>query len=69
MLEVINAFKKTTGKDIPYQIVNRRPGDVAVTYADATKAQEELGWVADKTLEDMCRDAWNFQSQNPNGYE
>lgn len=69
VLDVVNAFKKVLGRDIPYQIVDRRAGDVVAVYADPTKAKDELGWETKKTLEDMCRDAWNFQSQNPNGYE
>jgi UDP-glucose 4-epimerase len=50
-------------------IVDRRPGDVGTCYADATKAKEELDWTAQKTLSDMCRDSWNWQNKNPNGYE
>ncbi|HRL00243.1 MAG TPA: GDP-mannose 4,6-dehydratase, partial [Trichococcus flocculiformis] len=60
---------EANGVEIPYVIVDRRPGDVATCYADATKAKEELGWTAQKTLADMCRDSWNWQKNNPNGYE
>ena len=56
-------------EDLPYVIDPRRPGDVATCYSDPTKAREVLGWVAEKNLEDMCADAWNWQSHNPNGYE
>ncbi len=69
VLELVAAFEKVTGIKIPYQIVDRRPGDVAICYADPTKAKKELGWVAERGIEDMCRDAWRWQSQNPNGYE
>src|SRR3989344_4656627 len=65
VLEVINTFKKVTGKDIPFEFVPRRAGDITAAYADYSKAKKELGWVAQKTLEDMCRDAWHFQSLNP----
>ena len=53
---------------VPYVIAPRRPGDIAVCYADPAKAESVLGWKAEKTLEDMCRDAWRWQSMNPNGY-
>jgi UDP-glucose 4-epimerase len=69
VLEVVNTFEAVTGRQIPYQIVARRPGDVAAVYADPTKANQELGWQAEKTLADMCRDGWHWQQQNPNGYE
>jgi UDP-glucose 4-epimerase len=68
VLEVVRAFEKASGKDIPYQITGRRPGDAAVCYADPSKAEEELGWTAKRSLEDMCRDTWRWQSQNPDGY-
>lgn len=68
VLELIAAFSKAAGKDIPYQVVNRRVGDVAACYADPKKANEELGWVAEKTIEEACVDSWRWQSQNPNGY-
>jgi UDP-glucose 4-epimerase len=68
VLEVIEAFSKTNGKEIPYEIVARRPGDIATCYADPLKAQKELEWKATKTLEEACQDAWRWQSQNPNGF-
>ena len=60
VLDMVHAFEKTTGQKIKYKITERRAGDIATCYADATKAKEELNWVAEKTLEDMCRDAWNY---------
>ena len=54
---------------VPYKIVDRRPGDIAECWADPKKAKKDLGWEAEKTLEDMCRDSWRWQTQNPNGYE
>lgn len=69
VLELVLAFEKVTGIKIPYKIVDRRPGDVAICYADPTKAKEEIGWVATRGIEEMCRDAWRWQSNNPNGYE
>jgi UDP-glucose 4-epimerase len=69
VLEIVSAFEKVTGVKIPYKIVERRPGDVAICYADPTKAKEELDWVAERGIEDMCRDAWRWQSNNPNGYD
>ena len=69
VLEVVAAFEKASGKKVPYQIVERRPGDAATCYADPAKAKEELGWTAQRGIEDMCADTWRWQSQNPNGYE
>lgn len=69
VLEIIDAFKTSTGKDIPYKITNRRPGDLPEYYADVTKANNRLHWHAEKTILDICKDAWNWQSKNPNGYE
>jgi len=69
VLEMINAFSKACGKEIPYQIVGRRAGDVAECYASTKKAEKELNFKAEKTLEDMCNDTWRWQSQNPNGYD
>ncbi len=69
VLEVVNTFSKILNRDIPYKIVARRPGDVAACYADPSKAKTELGWCAEKGLEEMCKDSWNWQSKNPNGYE
>lgn len=60
VLDMVKAFEKTTGMKVPYKIVERRPGDIDECYADATKAEKELGWKAEKTIEDMCRDSWNY---------
>ncbi len=68
VLEIIKAFSKACGKDLPYEIAPPRAGDVAICYADATNAKEELGWVAERGIEKMCIDAWNWQSKNPNGF-
>lgn len=69
VLDIVNTFKKVNGVDVPYQIVARRDGDVAECYADPSKAEALLHWRAEKTLEDMCRDSWRWQSQNPSGYD
>ena len=69
VLDMIKAFSKVVGKDIPYEIKPRRHGDIATCYADSTLAKEELGWEAKLNLEDMCEDAWRWQQGNPNGYE
>ena len=69
VLDMVNTFSKTNGVDVPYRIVERRPGDIAACYASPDKAASELGWRATHTLEDMVRDSWRWQSQNPNGYE
>ena len=68
MLEVVHAFEKACGHPIPYEIRERRPGDIATCYCDPRKAKEELGWEAEYGIEDMCRDSWRWQSQNPDGY-
>ena len=68
VIDMIHAFEKACGKQLPYVIDPRRPGDIATCYSDPSKAYKELGWKAEKTLEDMCRDAWNWQSSNPDGY-
>ncbi len=68
VMDIVKAFSKACGHDINYKIAPRRPGDISTCYADPTKAREELGFVAEKTLDDMCRDTWNWQSKNPNGY-
>jgi UDP-glucose 4-epimerase len=68
VLEVIAAFEKATGKKIPYNMVNRRPGDIAVSYADPAKAKRELGWEAEKDLDEMCRDALKWQRNKMNGF-
>lgn len=69
VLELIAAFKKAAGVDIPFNIIGRRAGDIAICYADPSKAKSELGWVAEKGIEKMCVDSWRWQSKNPNGYE
>ena len=68
VLEMIEAFRTVTGREIPYEITKPRAGDVAACYADPSKAERELGWKAQLSLEDMCRDAWRWQCQNPKGY-
>ncbi|KAA1257682.1 UDP-glucose 4-epimerase [Rubripirellula obstinata] len=68
VLEIVKAFEKAAGKPIPYDLVDRRPGDVAACYADPKLAAEELGWTADRGIDEMCADSWNWQSQNPNGF-
>lgn len=68
VLDVVETFKKVNNIDVPYKIVERRPGDIATCYANADKALNELGWKAERNLEDMCRDTWNWQKNNPNGY-
>ena len=69
VLDIIKAFEEANDIKIAHKIVDRRPGDIAECYADPTKAREELGWEATKDIVDMCRDAWNWQKQNPNGFE
>ena len=69
VLEVIEAFKKASAKEIPYKLVDRRPGDVATSYADPGFANNELNWQAELNIDDMCVHTWNWQSKNPNGYE
>ena len=69
VLEMVAAMTKAAGKEIAYKIGPRRPGDVASVYAEPAKAKEELGWEAKKGLEEMCADAWRWQSQNPNGFK
>jgi len=68
VLEVVKAFEKASGRPIAYRVAMRRPGDVAEVYADASLAARELGWVATRGIDDMCRDAWNWQRLNPEGY-
>ena len=69
VLDVVNAFEKSNGVPVKYAIKPRRPGDIATCYCDPTKAREELGWAAQYGIEEMCRDSWNWQKNNPNGYE
>ena len=68
VLEVVEAFRKVSGRRIPYDIVERRPGDIAVCYAGSSKAKNEMGWSAKRSMDEMCADAWRWQSRNPNGY-
>ena len=68
VLDMVKAFGKACGKEIPYEIKPRRAGDIATCYCDATKAKNELHWVAERGLEEMCEDSWRWQSQNPDGY-
>ena len=68
VLEVVHAFERACGHEIPYEIKPRRAGDIATCYCDPKKAREELGWQADYGIDDMCEDSWRWQSQNPNGY-
>ncbi len=68
VLDMVHTFIDVNRVPVPYEIVERRPGDVAVCYADPTKSAEKLGWTAQKTLADMCRDSWNWQKNNPMGY-
>jgi len=69
VLDIVNAMSEAVGRPIPYKIVDRRPGDIAACYADPSFAASELGWTAKRDLADMCRDSWNWQSNNPNGYK
>ena len=68
VLDVLHAYEKACKKTLPYEIKPRRAGDIATCYCDASKAREELGWVAEKGIEDMCADSWKWQSMNPDGY-
>ena len=68
VLDVLHAYEKACGKTLPYEIKSRRAGDIATCYCDATKAKEELGWVAEKGIDEMCADSWRWQSMNPDGY-
>ena len=68
VLDMVNTFMEVNQVELPYQIVGRRAGDIAACYADPAKSKEVLGWTAQETLADMCRDSWNWQSKNPQGY-
>jgi UDP-glucose 4-epimerase len=68
VLDMVKAFGKASGRDVPYQIVNRRPGDIAACYADPTYAEKRLGWKPECELDEMCEDTWRWQSNNPDGY-
>jgi UDP-glucose 4-epimerase len=67
VLDLVKTFQKVNEVDIPYEITDRRPGDIATCYADPEKAKKELNWKAEKGIEEMCRDSWNWQKNNPNG--
>ena len=69
VLEVVQAMEAASNRAIPYAITDRRPGDAAISVADPTKADRRLGWRTQRTLEDICRDGWAWQQQNPGGYE
>lgn len=69
VLEVLHAYEKACGKTLDYKVMPRRPGDIAENWADTSKAEKELGWRARYDIDDMCRDAWNWQSKNPNGFK
>lgn len=68
VLDLVRAFEQESGKTVPYNVTNRRPGDIATCFADPTKSKQMLGFEAKHDIRDMCRDAWNWQSNNPNGY-
>jgi UDP-glucose 4-epimerase len=68
VLELLHAFERAVGRELPYEVVARRPGDVATSYADPAKANAELGWSTQKSVDDMCADTWRWQSQNPQGF-
>src|SRR5699024_3361162 len=68
VLELVAAFERASGRQIPYAVVARRAGDIAASYADPSRAQAELGWRAERTVDDMCADTWRWQQGNPNGY-
>ena len=65
---MVNTFASVNNVAVPYVIADRRPGDIATCYADPAKSAEVLGWKAEKTLADMCRDSWHWQASNPTGY-
>ena len=69
VLDMVNTFMEVNGVNVPYEIAARRPGDIATCYADPAKSREVLHWTAEKTLSDMCRDSWNWQKQNPQGFD
>ena len=69
VLDMVKAFEKVNGIKIPYQVTPRRSGDIATCYADPAKAKNEMGFITSKTLDDMCRDSWNWQSKNPKGFK
>ncbi|ACZ32084.1 UDP-glucose 4-epimerase [Xylanimonas cellulosilytica DSM 15894] len=68
VLQLVHAFEQVAGRDLPYEVGPRRAGDLATSYADPTRAREELGWTATRTIDDMCADTWRWQSANPQGF-
>ena len=68
VLQMVDAFKRISGKDVPYKIVERRPGDIASCYADPSYAEKELGWKAEREIDEMVEDSWRWQNKNPSGY-
>jgi len=68
VLEMLHAFERAVGHELPHEVVDRRPGDIAESYADPSKAEAELGWKATRTVDDMCVDTWRWQKDNPLGY-
>ena len=68
VFEMLHAFERAIGRELPYEVVGRRAGDIAASYADPSRANDELGWKATRTIDDMCADAWRWQQQNPTGY-
>lgn len=69
VVEMVAAFERVTGRRIPYKMTDRRPGDIGICYSNPTKAERELGWIAEKGIDEMCLDAWRWQSNNPHGYQ
>lgn len=69
VLDLVNSFSDATSKEIPYKVIDRRPGDIGVCYANPEKAKTVLGWKAEKNLKEMCEDSWKWQSENPNGFQ
>ncbi|MEP7191479.1 MAG: UDP-glucose 4-epimerase GalE [Actinomycetota bacterium] len=68
VLDMLHAFERAVGRTLPYEVVGRRSGDIAASYADPSRARAELGWTATRTIDDMCADSWRWQSKNPEGY-
>jgi len=68
VFDVLHAFERAVGRELPFEVVGRRAGDIAASYADPGRANAELGWTASRTIDDMCADSWRWQQQNPNGY-
>ncbi len=68
VLDIVKSFEEATGVNIPYKIMDRRPGDIAENYSDPSKAEREMGWKAEKGIKEMCEDSWRWQKNNPNGF-